>query len=192
MSDTLRIGSIIVTPQNRDAVHMAIIPMIAGKRLYPSSHVGTIDGKHAFEYDDRDLSVKSIGIVDPFLKDCVEKGQEFWLFLYPGSITSLRHDWTHPDLDFQCVDHVDRDADKEDEGIAISRKWIEDYANSLGLGYQELMSGAANHVSHDDYLSRGGLLEGIGTDPEFWIHYMNITGTIVDSSKADNFFSCSC
>jgi hypothetical protein len=37
-----------------------------------------------------------IGVVDPFLVKPVEPGQRFWLFLYPGSITGLRHVWSHP------------------------------------------------------------------------------------------------
>jgi hypothetical protein len=26
----------------------------------------------------------------------VKEGEEFWMFLPPGSVTGLRHEWTHP------------------------------------------------------------------------------------------------
>ena len=37
-----------------------------------------------------------VGIVDPFLKEPVEPGERFYIFLFPNTVTGLRHVWTHP------------------------------------------------------------------------------------------------
>ena len=34
--------------------------------------------------------------MDPFLSDPVQPGQRYWLCLYPQTVTTLRHVWTHP------------------------------------------------------------------------------------------------
>jgi hypothetical protein len=64
----------------RDAVHVAIIPMTATRRLSPGQHLAN-------------------GIVDPFLTRSIEPGEAYWLLLYPNTVTSLRHVWTHPAFD---------------------------------------------------------------------------------------------
>jgi hypothetical protein len=79
--------------RRRDAIHIAVAPVTAAERLSPGQHVGLI------EQGNLELvgpSECSIGVVDPFLMREVEPGQRFWLFLYPGTITGLRHVWTHP------------------------------------------------------------------------------------------------
>lgn len=92
MSDTLRLGHLITGPAARDAVHIAVAPVIADDRLFPGQPVGFIDGSK----DRVGVSKSPVGIVDPFLMAPVYKESRVWLFLFPGSITSLRHDWTHP------------------------------------------------------------------------------------------------
>lgn len=87
----------------RDAVHVAVIAATAAGKLTPSQHVGFKSGA-APEPKDSDepivgASDDPIGIVDPFLEGMVEKGQRFWLYLYPRTITSLRHNWTHPSFE---------------------------------------------------------------------------------------------
>lgn len=98
--DTLKLGQIITDPDvKRDAVHVAVLPVVAGKNLYRGQQVGFRSGEPGIAIDDN-----PIGIVDPFLPDDVKKGQRFWIFLFPGSITSLRHDWTHPDIPDEVVE----------------------------------------------------------------------------------------
>jgi len=79
--------------RRRDAIHIAVAPLTAVERLAPGQHVGLVRD------DDSELvgpCERAIGVVDPFLTAAVEPGQRFWLFLYPGTITGLRHVWTHP------------------------------------------------------------------------------------------------
>jgi hypothetical protein len=89
-----RLGQLIEDgDRRRDAIHVAVAPVTAAGRLVPGQHVGLI------REDDPELvgpCDRTIGIVDPFLAEEVEAGQRFWLLLYPGTITALRHVWTHP------------------------------------------------------------------------------------------------
>lgn len=79
----------------RDAVHIAVAPVKAGQDLHPGEHVVLVDG---WAMSGHHVKTPSIGIVSPFLKTFVRRGERFWLILYPGTVTSLRHVWTHPDF----------------------------------------------------------------------------------------------
>ncbi len=78
--------------RRRDAIHIAVAPVTAAERLAPGQHVGLV----GLGTEQVGPCAQPLGIVDPFLSAPVEPGQRFWLFLYPGSITALRHIWTHP------------------------------------------------------------------------------------------------
>lgn len=79
--------------RRRDAIHIAVAPVAAAERLAPGQHVGLVREGNLELVGPCDCA---IGIVDPFLTADVEPGQRFWLFLYPNTVTSLRHIWTHP------------------------------------------------------------------------------------------------
>ena len=85
------LGGIPQTEGERDAVHVSVIAMQAGATLRPSQRVGV----------ERGLAVPTntpIGLVDPFRADEIRTGEYFWMFMLPGTVSDLRHEWSHPDL----------------------------------------------------------------------------------------------
>lgn len=217
------LGKIHQFDEKRDAIHLGVEPVTAGEHLSPSQDICLINGIALPAYS-RDE--KPVGIVDPFLKNMVQKGERFWLVVYPRAITSLRHVWEHPDFptgvevnahhnpeEFQ----VQTPATPEEEHRArlllgdpqaVARQWIEDYAAQLNDGAydddtcgrvtaDELIETAMTNVEASgrgwgDYLSKGGLLEGTSTSPEFWEQLAILKEIDIPHEKRNNFFSCSC
>lgn len=91
--DEIKLGQLLENDdRRRDAVHVAVMPVTAAEHLYPGQHIGFIGPI-------RELVASTgepIGIVDPFLQKSVRQGERFLMCMYPGTITSLRHVWTHP------------------------------------------------------------------------------------------------
>lgn len=183
MEQKPNIGKTLTAEENsRDAIHVAILPVIAAHRMVAGNHVGINDkGEASYSHEGPYL-----GIVDPFLDNAVAKGQKFYLFLYPNTITSLKHVWSHPALD----------SIKEVEKVLmpkqISENWIKEYAETDcdGLSYYDLMNAAENYLKRGDYLTQGGRFEGMGVSDEFWDHYETVTDEIV--TDRGGIFSCSC
>lgn len=175
MKDT-KLGELIdqSNERYRDAIHIAIAPVIAGEELHPGAHIGFTDA----DKNEAGYCKKPIGVVDPFLSKKVKKGEEFWMLLHPQTITSLRHEWTHPA--FQTNHPKERKAESEE--------WIHKFAHSVGLSYHALMAGAEAYIDSADYLSYGELLYNKRVPDEFWDHYEKITG----KRGSGSFFSCSC
>src|SRR5688572_9996159 len=94
MSDNIKLVQIPPAVAKRDAIHVAIIPIVAGELIAMGEHVGI--GKDGKAYSGDNTEIETIGIVDPFLLKYVKKGETFWLLLYQNTITGMRHHWKHP------------------------------------------------------------------------------------------------
>jgi hypothetical protein len=184
--ETTTLGRLLAGGEERDAIHVAVAPVVASEVLSPGQHVGfVLDGNSELV----GKSASPIGIVDPYLTQAVAEGQRFYLCLYPQSVTGLRHDWTHPA--FPAV------AAPADKSAAVA--WITDFAAANGMDYDDVIEAADDWVKYRHYAftpSRGEgarefLYEGDNCR-EFWRHYEAVTGRKLDGDDKQVFFTCSC
>lgn len=177
----LGLGRLITTPQHKDATHVALAPITAGEKLRPGEHVLARTDGVAVKPSSME---EAVGIVDPFLREPVQEGQKFWLFVYPNTVTGMRHEWEHPMF-------PDPKAWENFSGTGERR--IREIAADLGISYEKLMQGTADWIAHGRYLSEGPVLEGAVVPDDFWEAYEKVVGKTVPSDKIQpSFFSCSC
>lgn len=188
------LGTIIDDKEKRDAIHLAVIPMVAQQNLQPGDHVDS-SGCRCLPYGQ-----SAIGIVDPFLKKRpdeingfgVKSGEHFWLIIYPRQIHSLRHVWTHPSFPESIPD------EDIDNPVEKSKKWLKEYINEINrtdgcpvkINYNELLEAANEWI-----YSRIQFDFEINTPDfhkDFWHHYEIATGKKVDEFHKKDFFNCCC
>jgi hypothetical protein len=170
MSDVI-LGEILTGVNHRDAVHIAIAPVVAAEQLRAGQQVGFMNSGTMTVGP----SKQPIGIVDPFLVGYVARGEQFWLFLFPNTITSLRHNWTHPafpqETSVVCSHAVE------------SEVWLREFAAEQGISYEYLMreipTGSVCTGNTDVY--------GVDAD-EVLRHFKNVTGVEMGSI----YFRCAC
>lgn len=179
MHSELKLGCLIEGEQQRDAIHVAVAPVVAGIALAPGDHVGFIDDERSAVGFDAD---ELIGVVDPFLKGRVLKGEKFWLFIYPKAVTGMRHEWQHP-----AFSSVVKQDDK-----SASEAWLRAAAVRLGCSYDELMHEHSALVT-GDYINNGEHIRDVWYDlrDEFWKHYEVVTGKKLEDINEGG-FTCSC
>jgi hypothetical protein len=191
-----------VLPQEmtgRDAVHVAVIAVTAAGNVWAGGDVGvqlTDDGWIA----SRNLT-PHIGIADPFIKKSIEDGQKFWLFLYPRTITSLAHAWTHPAFP---------EKDPQPGAKARAEQWMREFIASANCPDYDMMMSVIKKIAdgqdhgalgededycyyrlEDDYLHFNGMDAGGEIPPEFWDHASTMTGKTIKGARPP-YFSCSC
>lgn len=83
--------------------------------------------------------------------------------------------------------NYDDDEDEEDQ----------DLGSYYSISAEELIETALGNLNKsenewNDYISKGGMLEGVGVDPTFWNKLSILCDREVPSNDRNNFFSCSC
>ena len=193
MNDTQsKIGKLLEPGEQRDAIHVAVLLVIAGHELGPGEHVGLVPATTALMAMPGGVitaistraglpAERLIGIVDPFLPEPVKHGDRFFLFLYPNTVTDMRHHWAHPAL--ETLPAVNK---------AVSVKWINEYAQEIDEDPEVLIQAGKDYIQSGEYLSDGGKYEGVCLKNEFWDHFEVITGIKVQVPARQSFFTCSC
>lgn len=178
----------------RDAIHLAVEPVTSDETLYPGQHIGVVDGKAS-------TLVEKIGIVDPFISGPIYPGESFWFVVYPRTITSLRHVWSHPSFPETSAEPVAVKPPKPSVDKVAAVEYLKEYVN--GYDYYDsnrdpidLMRRctefAENALSQDgdEYFIVYGN-DASGNIPfEFWDHVYALTGR--RPKNPPQWFSCSC
>lgn len=166
------IGKVLGPEHSRDAIHIAVAPLVASEVMRAGQHVALLGTETA------GLTGHAIGIVDPFLSKPVQPGQRFYVFLYPNTITSLRHEWTHPSFSGEAEE---------------SRRWLTRFAENNETTYEGLI----------EMLRAGRVLFGStnwqdtlfnqGSKDEFWGHVEAVMGRDISEKEREGIrFSCAC
>lgn len=183
------LGTIIGENEKRDAIHLAVVPMVAPEWLDAGEHV-TADG-HGCGVGE------GVGIVDPFLTYRVKPGERFWLVIYPRKITSLRHVWSHPAFSDEAPSKSDAPSKADSEMWLhdfISRSDCPSFDSVIAAATGQHLEGIDGYGSAYEYW--GEFLHFNGRDahaeipPEFWDHVENYTG--LKCPRRVTSFSCSC
>lgn len=180
MSDT-KLGQLLGIDAKRDAIHIAIAPVISSGSINPGEHIGfTEDGTVGIR-----AKVK-IGIADPFLKNTISNGERFYMFLYPNTVTGMRHEWSHPDF---------QENKGGDDGAKRSLTLL---AERCGCSFELLMLRLDLYAAglcgpNDSIQQQLNLICEESFVRDIWSNYEICRGVKVgDEIKGETFFRCTC
>lgn len=168
------LGEFIGSHRNRDAIHVAIAPVVAGCSLKPGQAIEMKEGEPGTVVASK---YSGFGIVDPFLWRGPEPGERFYAVLYPNSVTSLRHEWSHDDFPAEGASPDDHDAEVR----------LREYARDQDVSYERLIE--IMECGH-----RGGDEQMETTVPaEIWSLYEIVTGEKVEENdQRREYMRCDC
>lgn len=190
----------------RDAIHIAIIPLIAGEDFWHKDPVRLGSDKtkgYCGAYG------SCIGIVNPWRKGPVKKGELFWCVLNPDTVTGMKHYWQHPDfpnevtieslteeISVESIIEKPMNEQSEEEHLI----WLKTFADEWNFDLNELIFNAKSTDQENDWrcvVAQGHDLHSIGDLGNdyhlFWDHLEGYLNKKFDKEHRDGMnWSCSC
>lgn len=183
-----QLGKLISAGEQRDAIHIAIAPVVAAVKLEPGSPIGFAEPGN-IELVRPKTWADSIGIVDPFLKADVKKGERFFMCMHPRSTTgAIRHSWEHPAF-------IGAEAARKLMGCEESENFIRDWCDENGESYKNVMDAADEFQGTPDGSWNKGNAQvcnntGAELPDNFWDHWEKVTGRV--ATHRGTYFPCAC
>jgi hypothetical protein len=194
------IGQLAPAEAQRDAIHIAVLPVTCDERLYPGDRVTLVPGSADVVRETADDADPGLGIVDPFLsRRGVRPGERFFVFLLPNTVTGMRHHWSHPAFDSAepapAPAPVTPSRAPTPQERREAEEWLRKFADRWGMDYHSMRRAAEDG---DDFITAHGRdfhgpeNEG-GEDADFW-HYLQVaTGrSFSEAHRQGITWTCSC
>lgn len=180
---TQALGTIHTEPMNRDAIHIAVAPITLAQILSPGDPIALVPGT-TDEGMQPTEHVKAIGILDPFItRRFLNVGERCFVFLYPMTITGLRHVWSHPAFPETTLIVVPPPVTQEPAILNVARQ--------LGWTYEETAARAGEAAQRNESMSTWDNEMYDQATPAFWDAVYRVTGfRHKDPDRA--WFSCAC
>lgn len=181
------IGKLVPADADKDAIHIAVLPAVAGEVLRPGQQVLLDHG----ELVGVPSGVKSLGIVDPFLTGHIFAGDRVWVFLHPNTVTGMRHHWQHPDVPEE-VGHSSR------PGVLQSKRdraelWLRNFADRYDFNYDEFVANEGLDMRARRPFNGPDDFEEGDDEDQFWENLEIVTGKEFGTVHRDQaVWRCSC
>lgn len=183
--DDVRLDQILTGPANRDAVHIAVLPVTVNQNMDPGTKVIVVtqtEGKIPVVGPSK--AGPADGVISPFLHEAVKKGQTCYMLLFPGTITSLRHEWTHPKFKSLPANVVTGD-------IQEARRYFKDHEEEYGYDTDHLIE--AVRVGKEFCFGDDDGPDWARTNVDFQYYMQTLVGRVFAEDERENMsFWCAC
>jgi hypothetical protein len=117
----------------KDAIHVAIVSVVAGAALQAGQGFELNEHRHAVPARGRNKKTLT-GVVDPFGDALISRGEVFWGLINPDHVERVEHHW-NTEVDFSAP------------SVPVQQNsTIKHCAYQIGVKYEELMAACSSYI----------------------------------------------